>query len=1118
MILLLGVVLAVALMSSGVAFSDLLAEAALRRTLNQATPEEANFSIRVYNDLDDPSVVSRSASIHQSSLDFVDSRVAQQLEPHLRDEARIFATSTFFFRGHAQLELDADVRPRGKISYMSELLPDRVEVVEGRWPYSGAIQGLSTPGEPLEVAIDTTGAELLQLHPGDGMEIFPAAELADQLPTSVKIVGVFRQMNPGDEFWYGAGDAFSSKDDQWTTVPLFTTEDAILQLVGGAYPGLFSDVTWFFFLDRRGVRAGEVEAVQNTLRAVRNDLAANLDHSSTAIRLDSLLDEHEEQLLLARIPLYLMVSLVTGILFYYLALVAAMTAKARTIEISTLKSRGSTTFQIGILALAEGLLLAVPAVALGPLLALGVSRALGRLFLDLQPGSGDLNVAISTDAVLLGLGGALLAVAVLTISTLVAARHGIVELRQAAARPPSAPFIHRYYLDIMLLALIGLIWWQVQSRGSFLVRPIGSGSLEMDFTLLLGPVLGLLALGLVVLRFFPIVVILLARVAEPLGPAWLTQGLRRVSRDPIIPGTLVVLLMLATAIGIIGSAFSSTLERSQEDRALYEAGADMRIEYQGDTDPVPLLGLAGPAGRLEGVKRAAEVQRTSGVLETGPFSRTDVSILAVDSDGFADVSWHRPDLTGGRSMTELTEAIATDLSSGSPLTGGIELPREATHLSLWVNPGRADRRTSVLARLQDTRGYYFDVLIGELGFREWHRLQARLSPLPPRRGRFREEPRLPAVTPPFTLLSLRVSSPLGVDEPGIVFFGELAAVTTDGNDVLSGFQTLDGWHVIEDYFSPGLYALESSGSVPQPGTDGSAAFSWAPGGIARMQGIRPGGPERPMPAVVSKSLLEAGEAQLGDTLNVSLSTVVLPVQAVAVADYFPTLDDPNMNPFVVMDLRTLTHYRNRHGQRLVGGSNELWMSLTDPGEAPSGVAEVLNERDISVGETRLASEMVSQRVEQPLVSAGWGGILVLMFLALVLASASGVMLFSYLDTRERKTEFALLRTLGFSTRQLNSVVWLNLLLVVAFGVALGTLVGNLLTGAVGGEIPVSLLPLLEVAEGGVRVTPPMLPQTDWLILLLSYLVVVVITAGAVAWLAWLTGRLRIQGVLRAGEA
>ena len=78
---------------------------------------------------------------------------------------------------------------------------------------------------PLEVAIDTTGAELLHLHADDGMEIFPAAEARrSQLPTRVEIVGVFRRVNTADEFWYGAGDAFSSKDDLWTTVPLFTSK------------------------------------------------------------------------------------------------------------------------------------------------------------------------------------------------------------------------------------------------------------------------------------------------------------------------------------------------------------------------------------------------------------------------------------------------------------------------------------------------------------------------------------------------------------------------------------------------------------------------------------------------------------------------------------------------------------------------------------------------------------------------------------------------------------------------------------------------------------------------------------------------------------------------------
>ena len=48
---------------------------------------------------------------------------------------------------------------------------------------------------------------------------------------------------------------------------------------------------------------------------------------------------------------------------------------------------------------------------------------------------------------------------------------------------------------------------------------------------------------------------------------------------------LIVLVMLTTALGVMGSAFSSTLERGQRERALYEAGADLRIQHGGWNQP-----------------------------------------------------------------------------------------------------------------------------------------------------------------------------------------------------------------------------------------------------------------------------------------------------------------------------------------------------------------------------------------------------------------------------------------------------------------------------------------------------------------------------------------------------
>jgi hypothetical protein len=103
-----------------------------------------------------------------------------------------------------------------------------------------------------------------------------------------------------------------------------------------------------------------------------------------------------------------------------------------------------------------------------------------------------------------------------------------------------------------------------------------------------------------------------------------------------------------------------------------------------------------------------------------------------------------------------------------------------------------------------------------------------------------------------------------------------------------------------------------------------------------------------------------------------------------------------------------------------------------------------------------------------------------------------------------------LRTLGFSKAQLNIAVWFSLLVVVVFGMGLGTWVGQ--------QIGNSILPLLEVAEEGARVTPPMVLQTDWTTLMLSYAMLVGAALASFLWLSWLTSRLDVQRVLRMGEA
>ena len=490
---------------------------------------------------------------------------------------------------------------------------------------------------------------------------------------------------------------------------------------------------------------------------------------------------------------------------------------------------------------------------------------------------------------------------------------------------------------------------------------------------------------------------------------------------------------------------------------------------------------------------------------TQGLSSTRLSVLAVDTANFAAAAWFRSDFAGGQSLDELMAALQPDAGPAAGGGYGIELPAAATALSVWANPGRPGYRLVLLARLRDANGYHFDAFLGEPDALGWQQLTGELTPL---RRRGNAPP--PELTPPFTLLNLQVDSRFGLDEPGVLFLDELAAVTPAGRQVIADFQSLENWAVIADYARPGLYALESSPALSRADGRAAIAFSWAPGGIG-LRGIRPGPADEPAPVIVSPDVLEIADAAIGDTLTLSVGNFALPVRVAAIADYFPTLD-PREQPFIVIDSAAFAGYANRHGRRPAGGPEEVWAALPPGGDnaaALAGITAALSNRGLEIEETRQAAAEIQQRAARPLTNASWSGLLALMFLALTLASASGVALFSFVETRERRTEFALLRTMGAPGGQLNGMVWFNLLLILICGVGLGAWAGQ--------QIGNALLPALEVAEGGMRVTPPMALQTNGGTLLAAYLTLAAVAVGNGLGLAWFTARLEVQQVLRAGE-
>ena len=1078
-----GMVLAVALMAATVIYSTALAETALRHTLNGVPDEEVNLSLRAFHALERPTFNSTSG--------FVDDRVQGSLSAYLQDTTLLVQTSPLYFTDMPGAGQSGPGRPRTSLQAISELAA-HTRVVDGRLP-------ISSFGE-VEVVIDSLGASALGIEVGQQLHLFSATTEDESRTAAIRIVGIIEPTDRQEPYWQiGPWDRFTSTERQWVALPMYADMDSLLDIIGMAVPGLRSDFIWLFRLDRPGLQVSEVDELRLIVGSVTRDIRSNLPNSSWETGLEEVLERYALLLAVARVPLFLVVFLALGVLLYYLFLIAGLIGRVRAPEVALFRSRGASTAQVGVVILIEGLLMAIPAITVGPLLAQALVSLTGGLF---PAGSVDqvlVRIDLSPAVFMLGAVGALLAVAVLTGATLGSSHQGIVAYRSATARPPDKPWLHRYYIDLVLLVLIGIVWWQLKSRGSFLVQPLGGEGAQIDLTLLLGPTMGVVAAGLVLLRLYPIALRLLTRVTEPFSSVWLVHAMRRVARDPIPSGALMVLLALATSLGVLGSAVIATLERSQEEQALYQAGADVRIGFSLGPLSATGRGVAGEVNSLPEVDQAADAMRVETRITTATFGNA-VTFMAVDTAALPRVAWTRPDFTGG----SLDEALQPLMRSDDSVRG-LLLPIDATDLGIWVQAGRLARDATLGARLEDSRGIYFDIVLGEVPTQGWTRLEAPIQPLSYSR-------RIPApdVEPPYTLHSLWISSRGRTG--GVIFLDQFEAVTPQALVEIESFQNVDGWHPLDDPSAPGLYSLDVSDAVARPGRR-SAVFIWAAGGLAQ-RGIAAGPPQTSVPVLVSRSLIdglegvEGTQVDIGDVLSVSVGGVLLPVELIGTIDLFPTLD-PSEMPFMVADIDATLEYVSLHTARPVFPSLEVWVSSAAGQSALEPVRQTINSLGGTVREIFNATKLIEATTQDPLLTAGWSGLLSLSFLAVVLATASGLVLYTYIDARERQGEFAVLRSIGFSRLQVNGVVWFNLALTVAVGLGVGTLGGHWLGRAV--------LPLLEVAEGGTRIIPPMALETDWMAMGVAYLVLAAATAVTVVALAWSISRLDVQRLLRIAE-
>lgn len=554
------------------------------------------------------------------------------------------------------------------IGFISDL-EGHITLLEGSFPEVSA-----RPEDVMEVLIHRTLADELGLQVGEDYVLFgrkeAGAEDSESVQIPVHIAGVWQPANPGDSYWFYHPDTF----DRTLFVPEIAFRHRAAPLLKGeVYLGL-----WYLLLDGSEVHTDDVPVLLGRIAAAEARADQLLPRTSLDISPAAAMSKYRYEAHLLTILLSFFAVPVLGLILYFVAMTAGMAVRRQKTEISVLRSRGVSRWQVLGVYLIEGMVFAVAALGLGVLLGVGIALAMGQIrsFLTLvnRP---PLEVNLSRSSLHFALGAAAAALIATLVPALSAAKYTIVTHKQEQARALRRPFWQRFYLDLLLLipALYG--YYQLRQRGTISVN-LGGGSASDPFQnplLFLVPTLFIFALGLLSIRLFPWLMSALAWLAGLLPSTPSVLALRHLARSSQQYTGPLLLLILTLGLATFTASMALTLDVHLLHRTYYEVGSDLRLVETGESTATQTrpLGFQAPQAEeedgeeeeegpkwlflpvsqhldAESVVAAARVGQYQAVAETGT-GRYQGTFVGVDREDFANVSFFRsdfaPDSLGG---------------------------------------------------------------------------------------------------------------------------------------------------------------------------------------------------------------------------------------------------------------------------------------------------------------------------------------------------------------------------------------------------------------------------------------------------------------------------------------
>ena len=1177
--LLLSIFAGIIIASTLVAGAPVYLNSLARLTLNTSIDRSSILFLNIF-------AYAPNVPLNEESLNVTDGEIDGLIETNISD---FYVSRERFLKGTTLLvgtpwrplaNADVDLVSRGYLQYLSNV-EKHVEFTSGR-----AFTDTVTPTEEglhVEVLLGSTPANVFSLKVGDVLEMKPS--LGTDVAITAEIVGIIEPTDPTADYWQQNADVFMEPapleeipdvgievDPEEPPIALFVTKQALIDSLSKAYPGSLVSSSWFIFIEKEPLKKIRPEVLRERLGNLESGMAVRMQGSAVFTGITSLLDRFERRSFFTSIPLLLLLTIMVITVLYYMSMMVSYLVQSREDDVALLRSRGVSMAQLVRLYAIEGLVITAVAVIIAPLLAMGAIAVSGKLpyFTDITGGA-FLPVNWRWMPFLVSAAVGALGLAIFVIPSVIGARTGLIIHKLRSSRPPEVPFFQRYYLDIMVLAIGGLVFWELNARGRLVSGGLFSG-VEINEALLFAPVLLLTLVALVFMRFFPLFVrfisgespalihlyvwvitallaITLAMDAlrqsdivgamPPLGlalaaaaaywatqraersrarlygfaaqialiaalvyfypptegtlaflptlgfaaivplqivfyllvllshraPVWVSLSLWHMARNPLQYSWLVLLLVMVTGLAVLATTVGGTLNRSYQERILYDVATDLRVSNIPGYIARSVDGLKQRYQTIPGVTSVTMAYRDRGTLGAN-YTGNTFRMLAVEADDFHYYSWYRDDFSRS-TLPEVMRAL-NPLSVSDPVT----LPDDAEAVGVWVKPEELYPNMYMWLVLQDADGVLDTQSLGNMGPPEWY---LRTLEVPKRMKR------------PVQLASIQIFEPVfgPAGTAGSILIDDVHAIKADGAiEYIEDFEdTNSSWLPLATSTLSSDLLTFSDEDVNRGELSGM--FTFGKDTDNGLRGIYRSPSGGPVPVVASNSFLRTSGARVGDALIVELKGRFVPIHVRDSVDFFPTLN-PSGAGFLIADIETLIRHINILSPALVATPNEMFI------EKASGAGDSVN----SVVTRMVGRDLVHDREQQleqirldPLITAGWQAMVLLAMAIIIFTAGLGYVTYLLAFANRSRNEMGFLQSVGLSSRQMAGLLMLEHFIIVAVGIGLGSGAGWLMS-----DLMVSSV---AVTENGRQVVPPFILETDFRFLAPLYLVLIGIFALAV---------------------